>query len=410
MLYAAIVQCPVFKGTLKSVDEAEARRHERRPPGGEAARTRSRSSPTAGGRRRRRLDALTDRPGTSPAMARRFERHASASILHAGLTRGRCRRRPHARQRRPTRLRQAVKRIEADYEVPFLGHATMEPQNCTAHVTRRPGRNLGAHAGRRSGAGHRRRTPPASRPTSVIVHKTMLGGGFGRRGIFQDFVRQAVLIAKEVGEPVKLVWSREEDTRHDYYRPVAMRADDRRPRRRRHAARLESAHVRPVDLAARLIPATCVSASTGNFQQGLLDDMPYDVPNYLVDYRDAQHACARSASGAASTTRRTASSRKASSTRWRMPPAADPLHVSARACSAASQRAKFLARARRRRRRAPAGAHRCRRACFAASRCTSRYNTFCRRRSPKSSVDADGEVRMHRIVIGDRSRHMWSIR
>src|SRR5262249_59476715 len=57
-------------------------------------------------------------------------------------------------------------------------------------------------------------------PSKVVVHKMMLGGGFGRRGIFQDFVRQAVVIAKKVGQPVKLVWTREEDMRHDFYRPV----------------------------------------------------------------------------------------------------------------------------------------------------------------------------------------------
>src|SRR5215831_16787318 len=117
-------------------------------------------------------------------------------------------------------LGQAVKRIEADYEVPFLAHATMEPQNCTAHVTTdlveiwaptQDGETALAIAADAAGVP----------PSKVVVHKMMLGGGFGRRGIFQDFIRQAVLIAKEVGQPVKLVWTREEDMRHDFYRPVA---------------------------------------------------------------------------------------------------------------------------------------------------------------------------------------------
>src|SRR5262249_11004361 len=117
-------------------------------------------------------------------------------------------------------LAQAVKRIEADYEVPFLAHATMEPQNCTARVTAdlveiwvptQDGETALAIAADAAGV-------PSSK---VVVHKMMLGGGFGRRGIFQDFVRQAVVIAKEVGQPVKLIWTREEDIRHDFYRPVA---------------------------------------------------------------------------------------------------------------------------------------------------------------------------------------------
>src|SRR5262249_215535 len=118
-------------------------------------------------------------------------------------------------------LARATKVIEAEYTVPFLGHATLEPQNCTAHVTAdkvevwAPTQNRQATLAPAAMAGQ---VPFANVP----VHRTMLGGGFGRRGAFQDFVTQAVLIAKEVGQPVKLIWSREEDTRHDYYRPVSM--------------------------------------------------------------------------------------------------------------------------------------------------------------------------------------------
>jgi isoquinoline 1-oxidoreductase beta subunit len=179
-------------------------------------------------------------------------------------------------------LTQAVKRIEADYEVPFLAHATMEPQNCTAHVTTdkaevwaptQDGETALAIAAAASGLP----------PEKVVVHKMMLGCGFGRRGIFQDFVRQAVLIAKEVGQPVKLVWTREEDTRHDFYRPIA-------------AARMTGgldADGNPIawnirtagqSIIAAVSPRVMQFGVDRNFLQGLLEDMPYDVPNYRVDF------------------------------------------------------------------------------------------------------------------------------
>jgi isoquinoline 1-oxidoreductase beta subunit len=176
----------------------------------------------------------------------------------------------------------AARRIEADYEVPFLAHATMEPQNCTAHVTAeqaevwaptQDGETALAIAADASGL------PPGK----VVVHKMMLGCGFGRRGIFQDFVRQAVLIAKEVGQPVKLVWTREEDIRHDFYRPVA-------------AARMTGgldADGTPIAWKIRTAGQSIIAAVSPrvmqfgvdrNFLQGLLEDMPYDVPNYRVDF------------------------------------------------------------------------------------------------------------------------------
>jgi isoquinoline 1-oxidoreductase beta subunit len=176
----------------------------------------------------------------------------------------------------------AAKRIEADYAVPFLAHATMEPQNCTAHVTRDrveiwvPTQNGEASLAVAAQA--------AGVPTrNVVVHPLMIGGGFGRRGVVQDFVRYAVLIAKEVGAPVKTVWSREEDMRHDYYRPAAMA---RLTAGLGVAGALTALKVR---LSGNSILAMLTPFGLGNrvdmhFQEGFLEDMPYEVPHYLADY------------------------------------------------------------------------------------------------------------------------------
>ena len=113
----------------------------------------------------------------------------------------------------------AVKKIDAVYEVPFLAHATMEPVNCTAHVrgdscelwapTQIPGAAADAVA---SALGI-----PRER---VKVHVTFIGGGFGRR-LIQDYAVEAALISRDAGAAVQVVWSREDDIRHDFYRPAA---------------------------------------------------------------------------------------------------------------------------------------------------------------------------------------------
>ena len=108
--------------------------------------------------------------------------------------------------------------IEALYEVPFLAHATMEPMTCTAHVTPEgcevwvPTQSARiVHAFTRVHTG--------LDGTVIKVYPTFLGGGFGRK-VESDYVTQAVLASKAVGKPVKVIWSREEDIQHDYYRPA----------------------------------------------------------------------------------------------------------------------------------------------------------------------------------------------
>lgn len=119
-------------------------------------------------------------------------------------------------------LEGAAKKISAVYSTPFLAHACMEPMNCTARYSAEraevwvPTQNgEGSHAALSEASGL-----PLDK---CEVHKMDLGGGFGRRGGTQDFVRQATSIAKQMpGIPIKMVWSREEDQLHDFYRPISM--------------------------------------------------------------------------------------------------------------------------------------------------------------------------------------------
>lgn len=116
-------------------------------------------------------------------------------------------------------LSSGTKTLSAEYFAPFLAHATLEPQNATAHVTATRCEVWAPTQGpamAREVAARITGLPLAS----VIVHQTFLGGGFGRR-IGQDYVAEAVEVSKAIGGPVKVVWSREDDMRHSFYRPSA---------------------------------------------------------------------------------------------------------------------------------------------------------------------------------------------
>ena len=109
-------------------------------------------------------------------------------------------------------------KIEARFEVPFLAHATMEPMNCTVHLT--PGGCelwLGTQIAARVQS---TAAAIAGLPLDkVIVHNQLIGGGFGRR-LEPDMVIKAIRVAQHVDGPVKVVWTREEDMQHDLYRPI----------------------------------------------------------------------------------------------------------------------------------------------------------------------------------------------
>jgi isoquinoline 1-oxidoreductase beta subunit len=172
--------------------------------------------------------------------------------------------------------------VEAEYAVPYLAHSCMEPMNCTAHVvgdkveiwvSTQNGEAALASAAQAAGV------PPAN----VTVHKMHQGGGFGRRGAVQDYTREAVLIAKAVGKPVKLTWSREEDTQHDFYRPAAMA---RLTAGLDAQGRVVGWHTRIAGqgLIASLLPQNLPSDGIDrHFMSGFTEEFGYDVPNLLCD-------------------------------------------------------------------------------------------------------------------------------
>lgn len=114
-------------------------------------------------------------------------------------------------------LKKAAKKVEAIYQVPFLAHACMEPVNCTVHVRKDSCELwLGSQVPARAKSVAAQITGLSE--DQVQVHNLLLGGGFGRR-LEVDFVAHAVKVAKQVDYPLKVIWSREEDTRHSTLRP-----------------------------------------------------------------------------------------------------------------------------------------------------------------------------------------------
>src|ERR1700710_1439714 len=182
----------------------------------------------------------------------------------------------------------AATRVDAIYSTPFLAHACMEVMNCTVKLSADkadawvPSQNLEASLAALSEA--------SGIPLDKCeVHRHDLGGGFGRRGGTQDYVHQAVEIAKEFpGVPVKLIWSREEDQAHDFYRPISqcklsagLDAD----------GKLTALHVRVSGQSINntLAPKSIVNGKDMRQLQGYYAEpgdaqLGYSVPNLLVEY------------------------------------------------------------------------------------------------------------------------------
>jgi isoquinoline 1-oxidoreductase beta subunit len=176
-------------------------------------------------------------------------------------------------------MRGAAKTLEAAYELPFLAHAAMEPMNFTADVRRDSCLVVGPTQFQQMAQGVAAQVT-GLKPEQITVRTTFLGGGFGRR-IDVDFIVQALEISKAVAAPVKLVWTREDDISHDFYRPTSYH---------QLQAGLDAAgkpvafkyHMTSPSVTSRLFPDV-VKAGVDPFMTEAAA-VPYDIPNQLADF------------------------------------------------------------------------------------------------------------------------------
>jgi isoquinoline 1-oxidoreductase beta subunit len=275
MLTATVARCPVFGGSLKSFDAAPAKaikgvRDVVSVSGGVAVVADSFWAAKQG---RDALEVEWDF-GANAAL--------SSETVSAGLARA---------AQRPGAVANAVgdadavlagaaRVIEAVYEVPFLAHACMEPMNCTADV-RPDGCDVWVPTQAQTGTQQTVQKLTGLPAEAVRVHTTFLGGGFGRRSE-QDFVTDAVEISRAVGAPVKVLWTREDDMRHDFYRPATYN---------RLAAGLDAQgglvawrhHIAGPSILERRFPSDTPRAIDGTSVEGAAN-LPYGVANLRVSY------------------------------------------------------------------------------------------------------------------------------
>jgi len=280
MLHASVAQCPVFGGKLKSLDAAVAQKMR-----GVKKVVREADFVAVIADSWWRADqALKALKIEWDAGANGDASTASImAMLREGLADPNL---PQARRvgAGDTALAAAKMVMEAEYSSPYLNHATMEPQTCTAWL--KPEGFLEVWTSTQNGEASMAMAAETSGLAleKIEVHKMMLGGGFGRRGGPQDFVRLGVMIAKAMpGTPVKTMWSRAEDMQHGYYRPasvVRMKAG------LDASGNLIAMHTRIAcpSILKVLMPGALNKEGIDFTAVRSFTDMPYAVPNQQVDY------------------------------------------------------------------------------------------------------------------------------
>ena len=285
MLCAAIKDCPVFGGRLKSYDEAKI-------AGMRGVRRTVKVNDSAVAvvadtwwRAKTALDALPIvwEEGASAAQSDASIAEHLKEGLTASATNG-----ERQNGNALAAIAAAAKRVEAVYGTPFLAHACMEVMNATVRLS---GDRAEVWVATQNAEASLAALSEASGIplANCEVHRHDLGGGFGRRGGTQDYVHQAVAIAKQFPNvPIKLIWSREEDQAHDFYRPISqcrlsagLDAD----------GNLTALHVRVSgqSINATLNPAGIVAGRDMRQLQGYYEqpgdaELGYSIPNLRIEY------------------------------------------------------------------------------------------------------------------------------
>ncbi len=279
MLHASIVQCPVFLGKVKSVDSAEAEKMRgvkgivKQDAWVAVVADNWWRANQAAKALKIQWDEGAHGAVSSDSIMAIFKESLDAKDL------------PTARKvgDAPGAMAGAAKVVEAEYSSPYLSHATMEPMTATAWF--KPDGTLEVWTSTQNGeASIAAASEAAGIPLEQVeVHKAMVGGGFGRRGAPQDYVRQSVAIARQFpNRPVKLIWSREEDMQHGFYRPASL-------------VRMKAALDAQGNLVAMHTVVACPSILALLRPEGIdkgidttavrtFSDSPYTTPNQLVEY------------------------------------------------------------------------------------------------------------------------------
>ena len=292
MRYAVIARCPVFEGKVASFDATKAKA----VPGVRNVfeiKTSGRGASTTGG-----VAVLADNSWAAiqgrKVLEVTWEEGAAAKesseelrnqfLANAGKPGGVLRNEGDAN----AVLEAASQKVEAIYELPFAAHVCMEPMNCTVHI--RPD-SAEAWVPSQGPQWAQAVIAEAAKlpPEKVTVHTTLMGGGFGRR--YQaDFVMEAAEVAKISGQPVMVLWTREDDMQHDFYRPASYH-------------RLQGALDGQGKLAAWKHFQTSTSIAAKWSQKGADDPglgefgtgatIPYATPNIRIEYTLAHSSAPR---------------------------------------------------------------------------------------------------------------------